>query len=92
MSKLSEQQKRDLLAAIDRRDEDIDLSDIPEIKGIPTDAIRGKDWKHYRGNTLILDDQIHAYFCAIADRKKISINQLVNEVLAKEIELADVLK
>jgi hypothetical protein len=92
MSKLSDQQKKDILAAIDRREEDIDLSDIPEIMEIPPDAIRGKDWHHYRGNTIILDDEIHAYFCAIADRKKISINQLVNDVLAKEMVIAEVLK
>jgi len=92
MSKLSDQQKKDILAAIGRRDEDIDLSDIPEIMVIPPDAIRGKDWKHYRGNTIILDDEIHAYFWAVGDRKQISINQLVNNVLAKEMAIAEVLK
>jgi hypothetical protein len=37
-------------------------------------------------------DEIHVYFCAIADRTKISINQLVNEVLAEEMAIAEVLK
>ena len=92
MSKLSEQQKQDILAAIDRKDEDIDLSDIPEVTEIPANAIRGKDSKHYRGSTIVLAEEIHAYFSAVADRKNISINDVVNDVLAKEIALVEAVK
>jgi len=92
MSKLSEQQKRDILAAIDRHDEDIDLSDIPEITEIPPNAIRGKDWKRHRGDTIVLNDDIHAYFSDVADRKNISINDVVNEMLTKEIAVLETVK
>jgi hypothetical protein len=92
MSKLSEQQKQEILAAMNRKDEDIDFSDIPEIREIPADAIRGKDWKHYRGKTVVLTDEIHAYFAAVADRRQVSINDVVNDVLAKEIALVEAVK
>lgn len=32
---LSEQQKEELLALMEMRDEDIDTSDIPEVRGVP---------------------------------------------------------
>ena len=73
-------------------DSEIDTTDIPEITTIPPNAIRGKDWKHYRGKTIILTDELHAYFSALADRKGVSINALVNDFLAKEIAVVEAVK
>ncbi len=39
---LSEEQKRELLALMDERDEDIDTSDIPEVREVPPSTVRGK--------------------------------------------------
>ena len=39
---LSELQKQELLTLMDQPDESIDLSDIPEIRQIPADAVRGQ--------------------------------------------------
>jgi hypothetical protein len=39
---LTEKQKREILAALEAGDENIDCSDIPEIREIPPDAVRGK--------------------------------------------------
>ena len=75
-----------------RPDSEIDTTDIPEIAEIPANAIRGKDTKHYRGKTIILTDELHAYFSALADRKGVSVNTLVNDFLAKEIALVEVVK
>jgi hypothetical protein len=38
---LSEEQKRDLLALMDMRDEDIDFSDIPDVKELPAHHVIG---------------------------------------------------
>jgi len=43
MPRLSEKQKEDLRAGLNMRDEDIDFSDIPEIREIPPHAVRGLD-------------------------------------------------
>jgi len=75
-----------------RPDTEIDFSDIPEITEIPADAIRGRDWKHYRGNIIVLSDEVHAYFAAIAGRRGVSLNALINDVLAREMALAEALK
>jgi predicted RNase H-like HicB family nuclease len=54
MPRLSEKQKEDLRAGFNMRDEDIDFSDIPEIRAIPSDAVRGLDAlrRKIRGNCL----------------------------------------
>ncbi|HEY7392389.1 MAG TPA: hypothetical protein VH640_27970 [Bryobacteraceae bacterium] len=92
IGELTPQQIEELNELSARPDSEIDFSDIPEIAAIPRDAIRGKDWKHYRGKTIILTDEIHAYFCAIADRRGISINEVVNDILAKEIAFIEAVK
>lgn len=42
---LSEKQKREIAYAQSARDEDIDTSDIPEIRELPAGAIRGIDFQ-----------------------------------------------
>lgn len=86
---LTEQQKKELLALMEMRDEDIDLSDIPEIREIPPDAVRGK---FYRGRTIRLSEEVHAYLCEVAARKGASLNDLVNEVLSKELAIVETIK
>ena len=84
MSKLSEQQRRDLLAGVNKRDEDIDLSDIPEIRDIPPDAVRGK---FYRPGVaahvpVYLNKDLQDYLLAAAERKGITLSDLVNDLLS----------
>ena len=43
MPELTEDEKEQLRAGLSMRDEDIDYSDIPEIRAIPPDAVRGLD-------------------------------------------------
>ena len=68
-----------------RPDSEIDLSDIPEIREIPPDAIR----RNYR---VYLSGRVHAHFAAIACRRAVPLNTVINEVLAKVIELEAVAK
>ena len=92
IGRLTSEQVEELNRLAAKPDSEIDFSDVPEIAEIPPNAIRGKDWKHYRGKSIVLTEEIHAYFSAIADRRKISINDVVNDVLAKEIAFVEAVK
>ena len=87
MSELTEQQKKEIITLMEMRDEDIDLSDIPEIREIPKDAVRGL---FYRGRTINLTPELHRYFRDLAERKRKPLSDLVNETLAKAVEVAEV--
>ena len=89
---LTPERKEELNRLAARRDSEIDTSDIPPVTNMPSGAIRGKDWKHYRGSTIVLTDELHAYFSALADRKGISISALVNDFLAREVAVVEAVK
>ena len=92
IGKLRPERAEELNRLAARPDSEIDTTDIPPITRLPPNAIRGKDWKNYRGQTIILTDELHAYFAALADRKGVSINALVNDFLAKEIAVEKAVK
>ena len=94
MSKLSERQREELLAAVNQPDETIDLSDIPEIVEIPANAVRGKFYKGDAAHRLpiYLDTGIQNYLIAVAERKGKSLGELVNELLTHEIAIAESIK
>jgi hypothetical protein len=84
---LSRQQAEELLVLAEKRDEDIDLSDIPEIRAIPPNAVRGK---FYRSRMIILTTELQQYFADLSRRKGIPMNDLVNETLAKALAMVEV--
>ncbi len=86
---LSEDQKKELLALMDKRDDDIDTSDIPEVLELPPNTVRGR---FHGGRTVHLTDELHAYFAAVAERKGISLNDLINDILSKEIAIVEAVK
>jgi hypothetical protein len=91
---LSEQQKKELLALMDMRDEDIDTSDIPEVREIPPGAVRGKD---FRPGTVphvpvYLNLDLQSYLLAAAERKGITLSDLVNDLLSKEIAIVETIR
>jgi hypothetical protein len=92
MSKLSEQQRMDLLTGLNRRDEDIDLSDIPEILEIPPDAVRGKFYLSGVQAPVYLNQDLQDYLLAAAERKGITLSDLVNDLLSKEVAIVEAMK
>ena len=92
IGRLSPQRTEELNRLAVRPDSEIDTTEIPKITEIPPGAIRGKDWKHYRGKTIVLADELHAYFSVLADRKGVSINTLVNDFLTKEIAVVEAVR
>src|ERR1039457_3307973 len=89
MPELSEKQREDILAVTGQRDEDIDYSDIPPVREIPANAVRGR---FYRGRAIYLTDELHAYLSTIAMRRGVSLNDLVNNVLSQEVAMVEALK
>ena len=83
---LTRQQADEILTLMYMRDEDIDLSDIPE----RTDFSRGVRGKFYQGPIIYLTQDLQRYFCELSRRKGVPLNDLVNETLAKALAVAEV--
>lgn len=86
---LTEDQKREVLALMAMPEEYIDTSDIPEVQELPANTVRGN---LFRGGTVSLSKGLHAYFSAIAARKGVSLDDLINDILAKEIAIMEAVK
>jgi len=86
---LTEQQKKEILALMEMKDEDIDFSDIPEVLTLPAGAVRGL---FYRGPMVRLTEDLRHYFCDLSRRKGVPLNDLVNDTLAKAVAVAEVVK
>lgn len=82
MSKLSERQRKDLLAIANQRDEDIDLSDIPEIREIPPDAVVGKFYRPKKTSvTIRLDADLVAWLKASGEGYQTRINAYLRQLM-----------
>jgi hypothetical protein len=86
---LSEHQKRELLVLMDRPDDDIDISDIPEVRELPPGTRRGA---FQPSRSVQLTEELHAYFSASAARKGVSLVELINDVLGKEMAIVEAVK
>ena len=89
----SPEQEAEILALQTMGDETIDFSDIPEIRAIPADAVRGKFYSLGAGFhvPVYLDPDLQGRLLAIAIRKGVSLSDLVSQLLRREIEIAEVL-
>jgi hypothetical protein len=69
--------------------EDIDTSDIPEVKEFPPGTAPGM---FYRGLTIRLTEDLRRYFADLARRKQAPMNGLVNQTLEKALAVAEIAK
>ncbi len=82
---LSERQKLELLALMDQPDDAIDLSDLPEVRELPPGTKRRRvQPSHY----IELSDELHAYFSAVASRRGVPLGAVIDDVLSKEVAIA----
>jgi hypothetical protein len=91
---LSEQQKtmlRDFAAKQAAGDDSgIDYSEIPPLTGEQmTTAVRG--WRHFR-RPILLERDVLDKLTEIAERRGIDLDALVNDILKKEIAIAEGLR
>jgi hypothetical protein len=54
--------------------------------------LRGRNSRFYRGRIVYLTEELHAYFCDIAMRKGVSLNDVVNDLLSKEVAIVEAMK
>lgn len=91
---LNEEQKTVLeeFAAKQAADDDsgIDYSDIPPLTDEQmANAVRG--WRHFR-RPILLERNVLDTLTEIASRKGMDLNALVNDILRREIAIAEVLR
>lgn len=85
-SKLTKREKEDLLAVASQRDEDIDLSDIPEI---PPDAILEKFYKPRKMPvTVRLDADVLAWLKSSGTGYQTRINTILRRAMTERIASA----
>jgi hypothetical protein len=84
---LSKQQAQEILAGMNMREEDIDLSDIPE-----TDFSKGVRGLFYRGSIVHLDEDLQSYFGELSRRKGVPLSGLVNDALRKAVAVGEAVR
>jgi uncharacterized protein (DUF4415 family) len=84
MKQLTDKQRNELHLLAQRPDSEIDLSDIPEIHQLPSDAVIGKFYRPKKQSvTLRLDADVLAWLKASGDGYQTRVNQYLREIMAK---------
>ena len=84
MPRLAVKKRKQLEAIAKRPDEEIDLSDIPEILHIPADAMIGKFYRPRKTSvTIRLDSDVVAWLKAPGDGYQTRINAYLREQMRK---------
>jgi uncharacterized protein (DUF4415 family) len=82
MPKLSVKKRKELEALAKRSDEEIDFSDIPEIRQIPSDAVIGKFYRPRKTSvTIRLDADVIAWLRASGGGYQTRINSYLRQLM-----------
>ncbi len=85
MAKLSAEKHKELRDLAARPDNEIDLTDIPEIQEIPSDAVIGKFYRPKKVTvTIRLDADVVAWIKASGDGYQTRINAYLRELMRQE--------
>ncbi len=84
MKQLTDKQRSELHRLAKRPDAEIDLSDIPEIRQLPSDAVIGKFYRPRKQSvTLRLDADVLAWLKASGDGYQTRVNLYLRELMSK---------
>jgi len=84
MNRLSKNKRKELETLAEKPDEDIDLSDIPEIREIPSDAVIGKFYRPRKQRiTLRLDADVLAWLKASGEGYQTRINRYLRQLMRR---------
>ena len=84
MKQLTDKKRSELRRLGERPDAEIDLSDIPEIRQLPSDAVIGKFYRPKKQSvTLRLDADVLAWLKASGDGYQTRVNRYLRELMAK---------
>ena len=82
MAKLSAEKRKELQKLAARPDREIDLSDIPEIREIPSDAVIGRFYRPKKTTvTIRLDVDVVAWLKATGDGYQTRINAYLRHLM-----------
>jgi uncharacterized protein (DUF4415 family) len=82
MGKLSAEKRKELQKLAARPDREIDLSDIPEIREIPSDAVIGRFYRPKKTTvTIRLDVDVVAWLKATGDGYQTRINAYLRHLM-----------
>ena len=82
MSKLSAEKRKELQKLAARPDHEIDLTDIPEIQEIPSDAVIGKFYRPKKTSvTIRLDADVVAWLKASGEGYQTRINTYLRQLM-----------
>jgi uncharacterized protein (DUF4415 family) len=82
MTKLSAEKRKELQKLAARPDREIDLSDIPEIREIPSDAVIGRFYRPKKTTvTIRLDVDVVAWLKATGDGYQTRINAYLRHLM-----------
>jgi hypothetical protein len=88
--RISEEERQQIIRLIEAPDDDIDLSDSPEID--LSKMVRAEPPGFVRSRPVYLEPELQTRLTEIADRRGVSLDALVNEVLEKELAVAQALR
>jgi uncharacterized protein (DUF4415 family) len=82
MPKLSAEKRKELLKLAARPDRKIDLTDIPEIEAIPSDAVIGRFYRPKKTTvTIRLDADVVAWIKASGEGYQTRINAYLRQLM-----------
>ncbi len=84
MPKLSAEKRKELQKLASKPDQEIDLTDIPEIQEIPSDAVIGKFYRPKKITvTIRLDADVIAWLKARGEGYQTRINSYLRELMQR---------
>lgn len=84
MPKLSDEKRKALQILAAQPDSEIDLSDIPEIRKIPSDAVIGKFYRPKKTSvTIRLDADVVAWLKAMGEGYQTRINAYLRQMMRR---------
>ncbi len=84
MSKLSAEKRKELQRLAAKPDREIDLTDIPEIREIPSDAVIGRFYRPKKSTvTIRLDSDVLSWLKATGEGYQTRINAYLREMMQR---------
>jgi uncharacterized protein (DUF4415 family) len=84
MPKLSAEKRKELQKLSTKPDREIDLTDIPEIRAIPPDAVIGRFYRPKKSTiTIRLDSDVLAWLKATGEGYQTRINAYLREIMQR---------
>lgn len=87
MTKLTAEKRKDLVRLAKMPDSRIDLSDIPEIKNLPSDALMGRFYRPKKTSvTIRLDADVLAWLKATGEGYQTRVNTYLRKLMQRNVQ------